>query len=169
MADISKIKLPDGNTYNIKDTVSGYMSDSQINGNSVVTNGVANLVTNTAYNASSNKIATMADIGASGGGTVTSIAFANATNGGLSVSGSPITSSGTFTVGHTNILSASQSTQAVYPITIDMNGHITAYGSAVTIPEGLPSVSSSDNGKVLMVVNGVWAAAALTQANGNSF
>lgn len=69
MADISKIKLPNGNTYNIKDTVSGYMSDSQINGNSVVTNGVANLVTNTAYNASSNKIATMADISSAGGVT----------------------------------------------------------------------------------------------------
>ena len=145
------------------------VTNVKVNGTSIVSNGEANLITNTAYNATSNKIATMADIGASGGGTVTSVAFENATNGGLSVSGSPVTSSGTFTVGHTNILSVSQSTQAVYPITIDMNGHVASFGSAVTIPEGLPSVSSSDNGKVLMVVNGVWAAATLTQANGNSF
>lgn len=110
------------------------VTNVKVNGTSIVTNGEANLITNTAYDATNNKIATMADIGASGGGTVTSVAFANATNGGLSVSGSPITSSGTFTVGHTNVLSASQATQAVYPITIDKNGHIESFGTAVTIP-----------------------------------
>ena len=65
-------------------------------------------------------------------GTVTSVAVSNATNGGLSVSGSPITSSGTITVGHSNILTNAQTTQAVYPIAIDKNGHISSYGSAVT-------------------------------------
>ena len=83
---------------------------------------------------------------------------------GISVS----TVNGISTVNHSNSVTA-QTTQAVYPIKIDAQGHITAYGSAVTIPEGLPSVSLTDNGKVLMVVNGVWAAATLTQANGNSF
>lgn len=34
---------------------------------------------------------------------------------------------------------------------------------------GLPSVSSSDNGKVLMVVNGEWALATLPRASGVSF
>ena len=34
---------------------------------------------------------------------------------------------------------------------------------------GLPSVTSSDNGKVLRVVNGAWAAASLPSASGNSF
>lgn len=71
---------------------------------------------------------------AGGDGSVTSVAVSNATNGGLSVSGSPITSSGTITVGHSNILTSAQTTQAVYPIKIDKNGHISAYGSAVTIP-----------------------------------
>ena len=33
----------------------------------------------------------------------------------------------------------------------------------------LPAVSSSDNGKVLRVVDGAWAAAALPAANGVSF
>lgn len=33
----------------------------------------------------------------------------------------------------------------------------------------LPAVTSSDNGKVLRVVNGAWAAASLPSANGNSF
>lgn len=65
-------------------------------------------------------------------GTVTSVGVSNATNGGLSVSGSPVTSSGTITVGHSNVLSSAQTTQAVYPIKIDKNGHISEYGSAVT-------------------------------------
>lgn len=69
-----------------------------------------------------------------GGGSVESVGVSNATNGGLSVSGSPITSSGTITIGHSNVLTSAQTTQAVYPIKIDKNGHISAYGSAVTIP-----------------------------------
>lgn len=67
-------------------------------------------------------------------GTVTSVGLSNATDGGLSISGSPITSSGSITVGHTNVLTSAQTTQAVYPIKIDKNGHISAYGNAVTIP-----------------------------------
>lgn len=67
-------------------------------------------------------------------GTVTSVGLTNATNGGLSISGSPITSSGSITVGHSNVLSAAQTTQAVYPIKIDKNGHISEYGNAISIP-----------------------------------
>lgn len=36
-------------------------------------------------------------------------------------------------------------------------------------PTDLPSVTSSDNGKVLMVVNGAWAAGSIPSANGVSF
>ena len=68
-------------------------------------------------------------------GTVTSVGLSNATNGGLSISGSPITSSGSITIGHSNILTSAQTTQAVYPIKIDKNGHISDYGSAVTISD----------------------------------
>lgn len=38
------------------------VSDVQINGTSILANGIANLLTNTAYNSSSNKIATMSDV-----------------------------------------------------------------------------------------------------------
>lgn len=72
---------------------------------------------------------------AAGGGTVTSVGVSNATNGGLTVSGSPITGSGTISVGHTNVLTNAQTTQAVYPIKIDKNGHISSYGSAVAITD----------------------------------
>lgn len=67
-------------------------------------------------------------------GTVTSVGLANATNGGLTISGSPVTSNGTISIGHSNVLASAQTTQAVYPITIDKNGHISGYGTAVTIP-----------------------------------
>lgn len=40
----------------------GTATDVQINGTSITSNNVANIVTNSAYNASSNKIATMSDI-----------------------------------------------------------------------------------------------------------
>ena len=41
--------------------------------------------------------------------------------------------------------------------------------NVVTIDGGLPTVSSSDNGKVLRVVSGAWAAAELPSASGVSF
>lgn len=63
-------------------------------------------------------------------GTVTSVGLTD--GGGLTITGSPITTSGNITVGHTNSVTA-QGTQAVYPIKIDANGHISAYGTAVTI------------------------------------
>ena len=68
-------------------------------------------------------------------GTISSVGVSNATNGGLTISGSPLTSDGTITIGHSNVLSSAQTTQAVYPIKIDKNGHISEYGSAVTISD----------------------------------
>lgn len=84
-----------------------------------------------------------------GGGTVTSVAMANATNGGLTISGSPITGSGTFTVGHSNVLANAQTTSGIYPIKIDKNGHITEFGTALgnvsTTAAGLLPAFSSTN------------------------
>lgn len=39
----------------------------------------------------------------------------------------------------------------------------------VEIPEGVPSVTTADNGKILRVVNGAWAAVEIANANGGSF
>lgn len=101
--------------------------------------------------------------GGGGSGTVTSVGITN--GGGLSVSGSPVTSSGSITVGHSNSVTA-KTTQALYPIKFDSYGHITGAGSAVP---ALPTVSSADNGKVLRVVSGSWAAVQLPSASGVSF
>ena len=84
-----------------------------------------------------------------GGGTVTSITVSNDTNGGLSVSGSPITTAGTITIGHSNVLTNAQTTSGIYPIKIDKNGHITEYGTALgtvsTTAAGLLPAFSSTN------------------------
>lgn len=89
-------------------------------------------------------------------GTVTSINISNASNGGLTISGGPILTSGTINIGHSNILGAAQSSQAVYPIQIDKNGHISAYGSAVTIPEA-PLIGTTSNITPTQVYNALVA------------
>ena len=121
-----------GTTYDIVDETSGYAKLA-----SPTFTGTPTAPTPTSGD-SSTKIATTAFVqdamSGAGAGTVTSVGVSNATNGGLSVSGSPITGAGTITVGHSNVLSSAQTTSAVYPIKIDKNGHISEYGSAVTIP-----------------------------------
>lgn len=52
--------------------------------------------------------------------------------------------------------------------------HITAdertkWNAAAEDKKELPSVSTSDNGKFLRVINGAWTAAAIDNANGGSF
>ena len=50
-----------------------------------------------------------------------------------------------------------------YPVT-SVNGHT----GAITVRE-VPSVTTSDNGKFLRVVNGAWMAVDIANANGGSF
>ena len=58
-------------------------------------------------------------------------------------------------------------------LNIKIGNTTTSYdGSAtktVKIPEGVPSVTTADNGKFLRVVNGAWAAVEIANANGGSF
>ena len=58
-------------------------------------------------------------------------------------------------------------------LNIKIGDTTTSYdGSAaktVEIPEGMPSVTTADNGKLLRVVNGAWAAVEIANANGGSF
>ncbi len=56
---INKITLPNGDVVNLLDETSGYIKSITINNGS----GITNINTNTAYDASSNKIATVADVG----------------------------------------------------------------------------------------------------------
>ena len=79
--------------------------------------------------------------GGGGSGTVTSVGIT--AGNGISVSGSPITTSGNMTVGHSNSVTA-KTTQALYPIKFDAQGHITGSGTAVTIVT--PAVYVTESG-----------------------
>lgn len=108
-----------------------------------------------------------------GSGTVTSVGLSN-TDASLSVSGSPVTSSGSITVNHSNSVTA-KTTQALYPIKFDSHGHITGSGSAVTIPTKLSQLTN-DSGYItdagVTSFNGSTGAvtytAPVTSVNGNT-
>ena len=169
MADISKITLPSNDEYNIKDTtarseIAGKQDAITANGilqgdgegnitaaDTTSTGTVSNPSSDGTYvlqNTISSGTSTLSwGTGGSGGNSgVTSVGVANATNGGLTVSGSPITSSGTITIGHSNVLTSAQTTQGLYPIKIDKNGHISAYGDAVTIPDVSGKIDTAGTG-----------------------
>jgi len=119
-----------------------FLVDLNLNQNEVQNGVIQNLASDPSnpikgqvyFNTTTNKFrcfnGTTWDEMGTGGGTVTSVAVSNATNGGLSVSGSPITGAGTINIGHSNVLANAQTTSGIYPIKIDKNGHITDYGTA---------------------------------------
>ena len=80
-------------------------------------------------------------------GTVTNVAVAN--GGGLTVSGSPITSSGTITVGHSNSVTA-KTTSSVKKFTYDTYGHVTG-SSELSTAESDALASGIDSTKVAQI------------------
>lgn len=60
-----------------------------------------------------------------------------------------------------------------WALNIKIGNTTTSYDGSVEktveIPEGVPAVTAADNGKILRVVNGAWAAAELLSAGGASF
>ena len=119
------------NTYEIEDKNAAPLASPEFTGTPTAPTAAAG--TSTTQIATTKFV--MDAMSGAGAGTVTSVGISNATNGGLSVSGSPVTSSGTISVGHSNVLASAQTTQAVYPIKIDKNGHISEYGTAVSITD----------------------------------
>ena len=59
------------------------------------------------------------------------------------------------------------------PLNIQIGNTVTSYDGSYTvnveIPEGVPSVTTADNGKFLCVVNGAWAAVAYPSAEDSTF
>lgn len=56
-----------------------------------------------------------------------------------------------------------------HPVYYYADGAVRLYTAAPAVSSGLPEVTTSDNGKVLRVVDGAWAAASLPSASGQSF
>lgn len=130
MAYIGKMNYLElgGNTYEIEDKNAAPIASPSFTGTPTAPTPTAG--------DSSTQIATTEFVqeamSGAGAGTVTSVGVSNATNGGLSVSGGPITTSGSITIGHSNVLSDAYTTEAILPIAIDKNGHISSYGTAIT-------------------------------------
>lgn len=80
-------------------------------------------------------------------GTVTNVAVAN--GGGLTVSGSPVTSSGTITVGHSNSVTAKTSS-SLKKFTYDAHGHVTG-SSELSTAESDALASGIDSTKVTQI------------------
>lgn len=83
-----------------------------------------------------------------GAGTVTSIGLQNVTDGSLTITDTPVTNNGVIKIKHSNAITA-QTTQAVYPITIDRSGHITGYGAAQSIGDMFKATYDTDNNGIV--------------------
>ena len=73
--------------------------------------------------------------------------------------GTGISITGT-TINHSNSVTA-QSTQAVYPITYDAQGHITGSGSAVTIPVNVSQLNN-DSGYLTLATLPIYDGSVIT-------
>lgn len=143
----------------------GSSTDVQINGTSITNQGVANIVTNTAYNASSNKIATMSDVPSTSGLANTDLSNLTATgeahflkntatgSNSLTIIGNATSGTQNVNIGKGSTISASGGGVAVgYGATIGQNatystaiGHgasVTAAGS-IQLGGGVNSTSQS--------------------------
>lgn len=139
MANISSIKLPNGTTYNLKDTVSGYTTNTGTI-TKIQTTAGAHTTVNVSSGAVTFNVPTKTSHLTNDSGFLTSH---QDISGKIDTAGTGLSKSGT-TLNHTNSVMA-QTTQAVYPIKIDAQGHISAYGSAVTIPT-IPSNNVTGSG-----------------------
>ena len=83
-------------------------------------------------------------------GTVTKVTAGSGLKINTNTSGGDITTTGT--INHINSVTA-QTTQALYPIKIDAQGHISAYGSAIT-SWALSSITGADDLKAIEALTG---------------
>lgn len=172
MADVSKIKLPDNSEYNVKDyRIPGVTSS--------VTSGNANVVTSGGvYSALSDYVPKSGDVMDEDAELVfgTDDYVPEDTGYGVTISKEGIVcddpedgyymsmdnTSGTFLTGGTEysdgaIASVPGNDRREYSFP-DKSG---TFALTSDLPTGLPSVSASDNGKVMQVVNGSWSAASV--------
>lgn len=106
-------------------------STYEIQGQEITSSAITSALGYTPYNGSTNPNGYTTNTG-----TVTEVTVGNDLKVGTTVGGN-FTTSGT--ISHANSVTA-KTTQAIYPIKFDANGHITGAGDAVTIPT-VPSIT----------------------------
>lgn len=146
----------------------GSSTDVQINGTSITSQGVANILTNTAYNASSNKIATMSDIPSTSGLANTDLSNLSATGeahflkntatgtNALTINGTTSAYNGSINIGYQSNIGASggvalgyQASATGYSATAIGGNASASYASAIQIGYG-----TNSNAKTLSI--GFW-------------
>ena len=144
-----------GDSVSIDDLSTGTLS---VTGGATFANNIqANKINNVTVGSSPKFTDTITTVSTSGSGNaITSITASNGAitatkgstfltssdiSGKIDTAGTGLSKSGT-TLNHSNSVTA-QTTQAVYPIKIDAQGHISAYGSAVTIPSDVNVTSTA--------------------------
>ena len=103
-------------------------------------------------------------------GTVTSV------EAGVGLTGGPVSTSGTIKAklrnesAYTNDSTASSEVSGrLYAVGVDKSGYLAVNVPWTDTDAELPAVTTSDNGKILRVVSGAWAAVSLPSASGVSF
>lgn len=124
----------------------GTATDVQINGTSITSNNVANIVTNTAYNASSNKIATMRDLPAAANNATITIQ-----KGGTDVDSFTVNASSNKTINIPNELPSHSSSDNGKILSVNSSGQL-AWITPVSIYTGssTPSDSQGVNGDIYL-------------------
>ena len=126
----------------------GSSTDVQINGTSITSGGVANIVTNTAYNASSNKIATMSDIPAAGANTDLS----NLTATGEAHFQAPLVSGTNIkTINNTSILGSGDISVGSYSAGTGLSLSGTTFNHSNSVTAGTIGTSSATSGSTISV------------------
>ena len=151
-------------TYVDNNTGGGTATDVQINSTSITSNGIANIITNSAYNSSSNKIATMSDLPKDTGdltnnaGYIKGITSSDVTN---ALGYTPYNSANPN--GYTSNVGTVTSVNNVSPV----NGNV-----SLTIPQGtvtsVNNTSPDNNGNVSLTIPTVNNATLTIQKNGTA-
>lgn len=124
----------------------GTATDVQINGTSITSNNVANIVTNTAYDASSNKIATMSDVPAAANNAKISIQ-----KGGAAVDSFTVNASSNKTINIPNELPSYSSSNNGQILSVNSSGQL-VWITPVSIytGSGSPSDQQGANGDIYL-------------------
>lgn len=126
----------------------GSSTDVQINGTSITSSGVANIVTNTAYNASSNKIATMSDLLSSGANTDLS----NLTATGEAHFQKPLVSGTNIkTINNTSLLGSGDISVGSYSAGTGLSLSGTTFNHSNSVTAGTIGTSSATSGSTISV------------------
>lgn len=128
----------------------GSSTDVQINGTSITSQGVADILTNSAYNASTNKIATMSDLPSTSGLANTDLS--NLSNTGNAKFQAPLVSGANIkTINNTSLLGSGDISVGSYSAGTGLSLSGTTFNHSNSVTAGTAGTSSATSGSTLAV------------------